>query len=250
MLEYPAFPRGSLASRNLGLSPSWNFPKIQGAPRFAIITWNNPKNGRNPASPTNNTCQSLGLILSCNKVLLVDPGLLCHLFMHGHMKCMGRKIHGFTKYGHPCHEVTCRDALAVNMPPVAYAPKAYFSHSQSQFYPTSYTTTPSDWNHPGHHLMDWFLFQWFITELLWALRFLRIPEGWSYDPSNHSPIPERIPTLQMLGDSCGIQWILENHVIVKTAKKTPKYRKFLTMCQSNQIQSNPTHVWLIIIKMR
>ena len=32
-----------------------------------------PKNRRNPASPRENTCQSLGLIFPCNKVLMVDP---------------------------------------------------------------------------------------------------------------------------------------------------------------------------------
>ena len=31
------------------------------------------KNWRNPASPRDNTCQSLGLIFPCNKVLMVDP---------------------------------------------------------------------------------------------------------------------------------------------------------------------------------
>ncbi len=34
---------------------------------------NNPKKLRNPESPRDNTWQSLGLILSCNKVLMVDP---------------------------------------------------------------------------------------------------------------------------------------------------------------------------------
>ena len=33
------------------------------------------KNWRNPESPRDNTWQSLGLILSCNKVLMVDKGL-------------------------------------------------------------------------------------------------------------------------------------------------------------------------------
>ena len=42
---------------------------------FAIITWNNPlKDGINPTSPRDNTCQSLGLIFPCNKGLMVDPG--------------------------------------------------------------------------------------------------------------------------------------------------------------------------------
>ena len=31
------------------------------------------KNRRNPTSPRDNTCQSLGLIFTCNKVLMVDP---------------------------------------------------------------------------------------------------------------------------------------------------------------------------------
>ena len=31
------------------------------------------KNRRNPTSPTDNTCQSLGLIFPCKKVLVVDP---------------------------------------------------------------------------------------------------------------------------------------------------------------------------------
>ena len=37
------------------------------------------KNWRNPESSRNNTWQSLGLILSCNKVLMVDPALLLFL---------------------------------------------------------------------------------------------------------------------------------------------------------------------------
>ena len=39
---------------------------------FAIITWNNPKNWRNLESPRDNTWQSLGLILSCHTVLMVE----------------------------------------------------------------------------------------------------------------------------------------------------------------------------------
>ena len=31
------------------------------------------KNRKNPTSPRDNTCQSLGLIFPCNKVLMVDP---------------------------------------------------------------------------------------------------------------------------------------------------------------------------------
>ncbi len=48
-------------------------PKLKPSPGFAIITWNNPQNWRNPESPRDNTWQSLGLILSCNKVPMVDP---------------------------------------------------------------------------------------------------------------------------------------------------------------------------------
>ena len=44
---------------------------------FAIITWNNPKNRRNPTSPRDNTCRSLGLIFPWNKVLMVDPSKSC-----------------------------------------------------------------------------------------------------------------------------------------------------------------------------
>ena len=41
---------------------------------FAIITRNNPKQLEKPGtSPRHNTCQSLGLIFPCNKVLMVDP---------------------------------------------------------------------------------------------------------------------------------------------------------------------------------
>ena len=34
------------------------------------------KNWRNPASSRDNTCQSLGLMFSCNKVLIVDPTIV------------------------------------------------------------------------------------------------------------------------------------------------------------------------------
>ena len=45
-------------------------------PGFAIITWNNPKK-LEKACITKGlaTCQSLGLIFSCNKALVVDPVL-------------------------------------------------------------------------------------------------------------------------------------------------------------------------------
>ena len=47
---------------------------IDDRPGFAIITPETTlKNRRNPASPRNNTCQPLGFILPCNKVLMVDP---------------------------------------------------------------------------------------------------------------------------------------------------------------------------------
>ena len=52
----------------------WIEQILWGSTGFAIIVWNNPKkNWRNPASSRDSTCQSLGLILSCNKVLMVDP---------------------------------------------------------------------------------------------------------------------------------------------------------------------------------
>ena len=42
-------------------------------PIIGEITETTLKNWRNPESPRDNTWQSLGLILSCNKVLMVDP---------------------------------------------------------------------------------------------------------------------------------------------------------------------------------
>ena len=40
------------------------------------------KNWRNPESPRDNTWQSLGLILSCNRVLMVDPAVQWILFTY------------------------------------------------------------------------------------------------------------------------------------------------------------------------
>ena len=62
------------------------------------------KSRRNPTSPRDNTCQSLGLIFPCNKVLMVDPEpslkpnflnspqaplLLCVFLWHGFLKNPG-----------------------------------------------------------------------------------------------------------------------------------------------------------------
>ena len=46
---------------------------IQGLPISPETTL---KNRRNPTSPRDNTCQSLGLIFPCNKVLMVDSVIL------------------------------------------------------------------------------------------------------------------------------------------------------------------------------
>ena len=47
--------------------------KIQGLPSSPETTL---KNRRNPTSPRDNTCQSLGLIFPFNKVLMVDPEIV------------------------------------------------------------------------------------------------------------------------------------------------------------------------------
>ena len=52
---------------------NWSSAKlntIHNNPGF-ILTWNNSKELENPASPRDSTCQSLGWIFPCNKVLMV-----------------------------------------------------------------------------------------------------------------------------------------------------------------------------------
>ena len=51
---------------------------------FAIITWNNPKKLEKPCITKGlATCQSLGLIFSCNKVLMLDAVLVYHSILQG-----------------------------------------------------------------------------------------------------------------------------------------------------------------------
>ena len=79
------FSSGKFLEMNRWRSNEWEFQDANEFPMircpidisytgFAIITWNNTKKKmRNPTSPRDNTCQSLGLIFPCNKVLVVDP---------------------------------------------------------------------------------------------------------------------------------------------------------------------------------